>query len=93
MREKVGEIRIFDPHGRREGENLIQRVNWVDSLQEAVSQSDLLIILTEWNEFRALDLKKISSSMRSAYLADLRNIYTKQEALDSGFEKYISVGR
>ena len=87
----VAEIRIFDPQGKRAGKHLIKNVNWVDSSQEAVCESDLVIILTEWNEFRALDLKKMSSLMRSAYMADLRNIYTEKEVLECGFKKYISV--
>ncbi len=93
LRDRGAIINIYDPQGRREGEYLLKNVNWFDSLEDAVKRSDLIVILTEWNEFRALDLEKISALMRTALMADLRNIYSESEVLKSGFEKYFSVGR
>ena len=86
-------IRIIDPKGRTQGEKYFKNVTWYDNPYEAAVGSDLLVILTEWNEFRALDLKKISGVMKSKNMADLRNLYSKNEALSSGFVKYESVGR
>lgn len=86
-------IRIIDPKGRKQGEKYFKNVTWYDNPYEAAVGSDLLVILTEWNEFRALDLKKISGVMKSKNMADLRNLYSKNEALSSGFVKYESVGR
>ena len=51
------------------------------------------MLLTEWNEFRALDLDKIASSMARPAMADLRNIYSADVARDAGFVAYESVGR
>jgi UDPglucose 6-dehydrogenase len=53
----------------------------------------LVVILTEWNEFRALDLGRLSQGMSTSRLADLRNIYAADEAKKAGFEAYVSVGR
>ena len=51
------------------------------------------MILTEWNEFRALDLKKLARKMASPRMADLRNIYAPKDAKRAGFEAYASIGR
>ena len=93
LRDRGAIINIYDPQGQKEGEQLLEKVNWFDTLEGSIKQSDLIVILTEWNEFRALDLKKISALMRTALMADLRNIYSESEVLKSGFEKYFSVGR
>lgn len=86
-------VRVTDPQGRREGQALLPGVTWVDDAYAAAEGADVLLILTEWNEFRALDLGRIASSMKSAKMADLRNIYSEEETLSSGFEAYVSVGR
>ena len=72
---------------------MLERVKWHKSPYTAVKGADLLIIMTEWNEFRALDLEKLSSRMRSPVMADLRNLYSRTEALKNGFMRYDSVGR
>jgi UDPglucose 6-dehydrogenase len=87
------EVRVVDPQGRHEGEALLPGVDWQDDPYEAVKGADAVVLLTEWNEFRALDLKKMASGMAAARMADLRNIYSAQDASDAGFEAYISVGR
>ena len=87
------EVRVVDPQGRREGEELLPNVAWDTDVYEAVKDADLVVLLTEWNEFRALDLKRIAASMRTARMADLRNIYSAPEAEEAGFEAYVSVGR
>ena len=75
------------------GERLLESVDWFEDAYLAAQKSDLIVILTEWNEFRALDLKKISKSMNSPRLADLRNIYSADQVLKEGFDRYIGVGR
>ncbi len=87
------EVRVTDPQGKREGEALLPGVQWYDDPYAAAKDADLLVILTEWNEFRALDLKRVSASMKDARLADLRNIYSSRDAKDSGFVAYDSIGR
>ena len=86
-------IRIIDPQGRKQGEKYFKNVTWYENPYEAAVGSDHIVILKERNEFRALDLKKISGVMNSKNMADFRNVYSKNEALSSGFVKYESVGR
>jgi len=86
-------VRVTDPQGRREGEALLPGVTWCEDAYEAALDADLLVILTEWNEFRALDLKRIAGSMAAARLADLRNVYSAEDARGAGFEAYDSIGR
>ncbi|MDG3042896.1 UDP-glucose dehydrogenase family protein [Roseicyclus marinus] len=86
-------VRVVDPQGRREGEGLLPGVVWADDPYKAAQNADLVVILTEWNEFRALDLKKIAKKMATPRLADLRNIYSVQDAKRAGFVAYDCIGR
>ncbi|MFV0359077.1 UDP-glucose dehydrogenase family protein [Tropicimonas sp.] len=86
-------VRVVDPQGRREGEALLPGVNWETDPYAAARDADAVVILTEWNEFRALDLTRMASVMGTPRLADLRNIYTREDALDAGFAEYVAVGR
>ena len=86
-------VRVTDPQGRHEGEALLPGVNWVSDAYKAARNADLLVILTEWNEFRGLDLKKIARHMTTPRMADLRNIYSVKDAKRAGFERYESIGR
>ncbi|MEP2529997.1 UDP-glucose/GDP-mannose dehydrogenase family protein [Shimia sp.] len=86
-------VRVTDPQGRHEGEALLPGVHWVEDAYKAARGADLLVILTEWNEFRALDLKKLARKMATPRLADLRNIYTVRDVKRAGFLAYESVGR
>lgn len=86
-------VRVTDPQGRHEGEALLPGVHWVDDAYKASQNADLLVVLTEWNEFRALDLKRLARKMRTPRLADLRNVYSAKDARKAGFEGYVSVGR
>ena len=86
-------VRVCDPQGQHEGEALLPGVDWIDDPYEATKDSDLLVILTEWNEFRALDLEQMAAAMRRAVMADLRNVYNARVAREAGFTAYESVGR
>lgn len=86
-------VRVTDPQGKHEGETLLPGVAWVEDAYKASHNADLLVILTEWNEFRALDLKRIARKMTVPRLADLRNIYSAKDARRAGFVAYESVGR
>nr|MDA3859416.1 UDP-glucose/GDP-mannose dehydrogenase family protein [Roseovarius sp.] len=68
-------------------------VIWQEDPYKCVHNADLLVILTEWNEFRALDLKRIARKMNTPRMADLRNIYSVQDARRAGFDAYESIGR
>ena len=87
------EVRVIDPQGKSEGEALLPGVRWTDDPYEAAKDADLLVILTEWNEFRALDLNRLSQAMRTKRMADLKNIYSSDAALSAGFQAYAAVGR
>ncbi|MEM6635717.1 MAG: UDP-glucose/GDP-mannose dehydrogenase family protein [Pseudomonadota bacterium] len=86
-------VRVVDPHGRNEGEALLPGVDWFDDPYEAAEGAHAVVLLTEWNEFRALDLARLASRMDKARMADLRNIYSEADAISAGFESYASVGR
>lgn len=86
-------VRVVDPQGRSEGEELLPGVNWVDDAYKAVQNADAVVLLTEWNEFRALDLKRLANRMSTPRMVDLRNIYSEKDAKRAGFETYVSVGR
>lgn len=86
-------VRIVDPQGKREGEALLPGAQWVDDAYKAAQNADAVVLLTEWNEFRALNLKRLANRMNTPRLADLRNVYSPKDAKKAGFETYISVGR
>ncbi|WP_306114602.1 MULTISPECIES: UDP-glucose/GDP-mannose dehydrogenase family protein [unclassified Roseovarius] len=86
-------VRVTDPQGKHEGEALLPGVSWQADPYKCANNADLLVILTEWNEFRALDLKRLVKKMKTPRLADLRNIYSPKDARRAGFEAYESIGR
>ncbi|MEL7125157.1 MAG: UDP-glucose/GDP-mannose dehydrogenase family protein [Pseudomonadota bacterium] len=86
-------VRVTDPQGRHEGEALLPGVHWADDAYKAAQNADLVVILTEWNEFRALDLKRLARRMATPHMADLRNIYAPKDAKRAGFTAYDSIGR
>ena len=86
-------VRVVDPQGQREGEALLPGVKWMDTPYQAAQGAHLVVILTEWNEFRAMDLERLSRKMETPRLADLRNIYSADEAKAAGFTSYVAVGR
>jgi len=86
-------VLVVDPQGRREGEALLPGVQWQDDPYEAATGAELIIILTEWNEFRALDLSRLAAAMSSPKMTDLRNIYEREDVLAAGFVAYEGVGR
>lgn len=85
-------VRAFDPVGMDEARKLIDGPVWCKDAYETAEGADVVAILTEWNEFRALDLSRLKSVMKQPVMVDLRNIYRPDEMHDAGFE-YISVGR
>ncbi len=87
------QVRVVDPQGRREGVGLLPGVAWHDDPYTAAEGTDCLLILTEWNEFRALDLPRMVQIMATPRMADLRNVYDRATALAAGFVAYDGVGR
>jgi UDPglucose 6-dehydrogenase len=71
---------------------LLSGVNWCQNAYEAMTGADAVAILTEWNEFRALDLDRMKSIMKAPVMVDLRNVYSPTDMTAAGF-RYSSVGR
>ena len=86
------EVRAFDPKGMDEAKALMDGVLWAENIYDAIRGSEMVIILTEWNEFRALDLKRVKKEMLKPIMLDLRNIYDPNEMANAGFQ-YYSIGR
>jgi len=85
-------IRAFDPAGAIEAEELLSDVEYVSGPYFCAEGADALVIITEWNEFRALDLSRLKSMMKAPVIVDLRNIYSPDEVSAAGFS-YTSIGR
>jgi UDPglucose 6-dehydrogenase len=84
-------IQAFDPEGR-EARQLLAGVDFKDDPYSAVTDADVMVILTEWDQFRALDLTRVAGLMRNKLIVDLRNIYRPEEMRRDGFT-YVSLGR
>jgi len=85
-------VRAFDPAGMEEAKGLLDGVHWCADAYDTMAGADALAILTEWNEFRSLDLERVRGLMTSPVMIDLRNIYNPDEMAGAGFS-YHSVGR
>jgi len=86
------DVRVTDPEGKKEGEALLPGVSWHDDAYSAAAEADMILILTEWNDFRALDLTRLRQSMRDGLFADLRNVYEPETVTEAGFA-YVGIGR
>jgi UDPglucose 6-dehydrogenase len=85
-------VRVFDPEGMSEAKPLLNGVTWCENAYETMADADVLAILTEWNEFRALDLQRVKALLKRPVVVDLRNVYNPQEMAEAGFQ-YTCVGR
>ena len=78
------EVRVTDPQGRREGQALLPGVTWHEDAYAAAEGADAVVFLTEWNQFRALDLARLEGVMRGRRIVDLRNIYKTADFSHTG---------
>ena len=89
-------LKVFDPEGMNEAKlcfkKYSKKIKWCRDSYQASENSDALVILTEWNQFRALDLKRLKKKLKNPIIIDLRNIYNPTELDNMGFE-YYSLGR
>lgn len=92
LQRRGAQIRVCDPQGFKEGQHCFQNVVWCENAYIAAQDAHAVVIMTEWNEFRALDLKKIKYSMLSPLMIDLRNVYNAPVAQQAGLH-YVSLGR
>jgi len=84
-------IRAYDPEGAHEAKKVLE-VETCEDAYEALAGADGVVILTEWNEFRALDLERVKGLLKKPLMVDLRNIYRPAQMAEAGFT-YVSVGR
>ncbi|MEN8236287.1 MAG: UDP-glucose/GDP-mannose dehydrogenase family protein [Pseudomonadota bacterium] len=92
LQSKSVNIRVFDPKGRSMAEPELGDAYWANDTYDAVAGADAVVIITEWNEFRALDMARLKVLLKAPVMVDLRNIYQPKEMAASGFD-YFSVGR
>ena len=90
--ERGGRVQAHDPKGMEEARKILPDFNYVNSAYEACEGADAVVLLTEWNQYRALDLARIKLKMKSPLFIDLRNVYEPAKMCDAGF-KYVGVGR
>jgi UDPglucose 6-dehydrogenase len=85
-------VRAFDPEGMHEAKKMLSDVVWCDTAYECMGGADALVIVTEWNGFRALDFTRVKKLLRQPIMVDLRNVYDPPAMEAAGFI-YISIGR
>jgi UDPglucose 6-dehydrogenase len=90
--KRGAKVQAHDPIGMEEAKKLMPDLGYSEDAYDAIAGADVLVILTEWNSYRALDLKRIKTIMRAANIVDLRNIYRPDEVAQLGF-RYASLGR
>ncbi len=90
--ERGATVRAYDPVAMSEAAKVLPEVSYAEDEYEAVKGADALVFVTEWNQFRALDMSRIRDLMSSPKIADLRNMYDPADMRELGFD-YIGVGR
>jgi UDPglucose 6-dehydrogenase len=92
LQDAGARIRAFDPVGMEHAKKLMENVTFAADPYDCAADADVLVIVTEWDAFRALDLARIGAQMKARVLVDLRNVYRPEEANRHGF-RYAGVGR
>jgi len=85
-------IQAYDPAGMEEAKKLLSDVTWCEGTYEAIDGADAIVLVTEWNEFRSLDLDRVKTLMKRPVMVDLRNVYDPATMIGAGFV-YKSIGR
>ena len=92
MQAKGAKVRAYDPVAMEEAEKYLPGLEFASDEYDAIEGADILIFLTEWNQFRALDMNRVKELLATPKIADLRNIYDPETMREMGFE-YTGVGR
>jgi len=92
MIKRGASVTAYDPVAMDEARHSLPEIEYAADEYSAIDGADALVIITEWNQFRALDMEKVKSLLRSPKVADLRNIYEPEDMREMGFE-YVGVGR
>jgi len=90
--EAGAHVRAFDPEGMEEAKSLLPDITYCDDAYETMPDADAVVLLTEWNEFRALDLDRVKALLKTPVMVDLRNVYNPFDMVTAGFS-YSSIGR
>ncbi len=85
-------IKAYDPVAMDEAKHCLPDIAYAVDEYDAIAGADMLLIITEWNQFRALDMEKVKTLLKSPKIADLRNVYEPKDMRELGFE-YVGVGR
>jgi len=85
-------VRAFDPAAMGEARKVLKGIRYCDDAYDTAKHADAVVLMTEWNEFRNLDLVRLRQSVRNPVFIDLRNVYDEQRMKQAGF-RYIGVGR
>jgi UDPglucose 6-dehydrogenase len=92
LQARGARIRAFDPKGMQRAAERLPGVEWGEDAYSILHQADALVLLTEWNEFRALHLDEVKALLRQPVVIDLRNVYDREHMAALGFH-YTSLGR
>jgi len=92
LQDKGAKITSYDPAAMDEARHQLENVTFTDGPYDATKAADAVVIITEWDEFRALDMARVKKNMTGSVLVDLRNIYHTKDMTELGFD-YVSVGR
>lgn len=92
LKNDGAEVIAYDPVAQDNARKIMPDISYAKDIDEVINGSDLLIILTEWNEFREIDVDVIKKKMKAPNIIDSRNIYSPEKMRDNGFN-YIGVGR
>ncbi|MBP6772085.1 MAG: UDP-glucose/GDP-mannose dehydrogenase family protein [Gemmatimonadaceae bacterium] len=85
-------VRAYDPAAMHEAQSMLPGVHWCRDAYDAADGAHVMLLITEWNEFRALDLEQLGQAMTSRVMVDLRNVYRPEDVRAAGF-RYTSIGR
>ncbi len=85
-------MRVYDPAAMEPASDILPHVVYCEDEYDAASDSDALVVVTEWNQFRSLNIERLKSVMRQLNLIDLRNIYEPEALRAAGFN-YVALGR
>jgi UDPglucose 6-dehydrogenase len=92
LQDAGARVRAYDPEGMGQARPLLEGVEYAGDAYACVAGADAAALVTEWEEFRALDLERVRAAMRSPVMVDLRNVYRPEDMAKAGFT-YLSVGR
>jgi UDPglucose 6-dehydrogenase len=92
LEDAGAKVRAFDPASMEQAKPLMRDVTFCEDPYSCAKGADALVIVTEWDAFRALDLDRLKEEMAAPVMVDLRNVYRPDEMRRRGF-KYLSVGR